>query len=753
MHSEINTVREALSQINPSILEYDEWLAVGMVLKDTGGNFSEWDLWSKRDPKRYKESEMQNKWRSFKRSGMHKVGVGTIVKLCRDQGGDVETYFDDDDEGHELDWDSPISLIDGKKDPERIVDHSWLQEIPLPESGDWDGKEDFVKYLEAVFDTEDKVGYVTECYEAEDGKALPRRGVWDRTAGALIEAAKLESDLGAVIGDWREDVGAWIRFNPLDGNGCSDANVTAYRHALVESDEISVERQYAIYKELELPIAALVHSGGKSLHAIVKVDAPDFKEYQKRVDFLYRICKKNGLVIDRKNKNPSRLSRLPGATRNNSKQKLVAVNIGQSSWNEWVDWVAALDDDLPEVESAETYLNDLPQLAPELIEGVLRKGHKMLLSGPSKAGKSFLMLQLAIAIAEGKKWLGWQCMQGKALYVNLELDRASCYHRIKAVYDSMNMSPVNARNIDVWNLRGQAMPMTELAPRLIRRALKENYLAIIIDPIYKVITGDENAADQMAKFCNQFDKVCSELGAATIYCHHHSKGDQGQKRASDRASGSGVFARDPDALIDMIELDLNEFTRNKYVDRIEYQALAEELDWDRPGWREELPENIGSSADSLFRWMEQSGCGDLARKIRPGARQRAERATGWRVEGILREFEVFKPKEIWFSYPTHKLDDEELLKDAKAEGEQLAKRTREEALEDVKAVTRADYELTYAELVKEAKGRPVKLEDLANKREITVEAVRDWIKRNKKETKLRYEKGFVFCTTEDAEDC
>ena len=48
--------------------------------------------------------------------------------------------------------------------------------------------------------------------------------------------------------------------------------------------------------------------------------------------------------------------------------------------------------------------------------------------------------------------------------------------------------------------------MDKLAPKLIRRAAKKNYVAIIIDPIYKVITGDENSADQMANFCNQFDK-------------------------------------------------------------------------------------------------------------------------------------------------------------------------------------------------------------------------------------------------------
>ena len=148
----------------------------------------------------------------------------------------------------------------------------------------------------------------------------------------------------------------------------------------------------------------------------------------------------------------------------------------------------------------------------------------MLLAGPSKAGKSFALIELCIAIAEGRPWLGrFSCAQGKVLYINLELDRASCLHRFKDVYTALGLPPQNLRNIDIWNLRGASVPMDKLAPKLIRRAQKKGYTAVILDPIYKVITGDENSADQMAKFCNQFDLVCRALDCAVIYCHHHSK--------------------------------------------------------------------------------------------------------------------------------------------------------------------------------------------------------------------------------------
>ncbi|MGN9067653.1 AAA family ATPase, partial [Ligilactobacillus agilis] len=141
------------------------------------------------------------------------------------------------------------------------------------------------------------------------------------------------------------------------------------------------------------------------------------------------VLNRNGLKIDKQNKNPSRLTRLPGFVRGNKKQFLVATNIGKANWDEWTEYIEDLNDNLPEMESLENLFDEEIVLAPELISGVLRKGHKMLIAGPSKAGKSFALIQLAIAIAEGRQWFGFNCMQGKVLYVNLELDGKSAKKR------------------------------------------------------------------------------------------------------------------------------------------------------------------------------------------------------------------------------------------------------------------------------------------------------------------------------------
>lgn len=644
---------EILEYIDPSTCSYQEWINVGMALKHEGYTVSDWDMWSMKDVNRYHSGECAKKWATFQGSSAP-VTAGTIIQMAKENGYHYENV------SAELDWDSEI----GSKDELVVVDRNWLErsEIHIPEQ--WNPTEQIITYLETLFEPDENVGYVTESWE-HDGKFLPSKGCYDRTAGQLIkELYQCKGDIGSVLGDYNSEVGAWIRFNPLDGKGVKNENVTEFRYALVESDTMDISAQKAIITELELPVAALVYSGKKSLHAIVKIDASTYEEYKKRVDYLYNVCNKNGLKLDIQNRNPSRLSRMPGVMRNGKKQYLLDTNIGKENWNEWREWIESVNDDLPDPESMADVWDNLPELAPPLIDGVLRQGHKMLIAGPSKVGKSYALIELCCAIAEGKKWLEWNCTQGRVMYVNLELDRASCLHRFKDVYTALGIAPDNLSNIDIWNLRGRSVPMDKLAPKLIRRASKKNYIAIIIDPIYKVITGDENSADQMAHFCNQFDKVCTELGCAVIYCHHHSKGAQGGKRSMDRASGSGVFARDPDALIDLVELELND----DILKQEKNKAVCKVCE----GWLYKYDKLYHASQDDLCsetqmlalcrEYLENDAYECVIEDVGK-ARKTVESRSAWRIEGTLREFPKFAPVNLWFKYPVHNIDNIGVLKD------------------------------------------------------------------------------------------
>ena len=751
------SLEEILDHIDPAYLNYAEWTEVGQALKLEGYPCEVWDRWSRRDSGRFHEGECEKKWRSFRRE--EGVTGGTIYHLAVQQGWSPIAGGDFD----ELDLDGSISY---ELPDSPIVGEGWAEHRDVEGPKGWDPVGELSRYLETLFTPDEIFGYVTQSFEKPDKnghtKMVPaNKGIYTKKVGeilkALRSAKKSGETLESIVGKYDPAAGAWIRFNPLDGNGVNNENVSDFRYALVESDSMEIEAQNGIIRQLNLPVAVLVHSGGKSLHAIVRIDADDIKEYQSRVNYMYDICKKNGMVIDTQNRNPSRLSRMPGCIRGDKKQYIVGTNIGCKSWDEWKEWTEAVNDDLPDFEELITEWNDLPELAPELIEGVLREGHKMLIAGPSKAGKSFDLIELAIAIAEGGCWHGFKCRQGRVLYVNLELDRASCLHRFRDVYDALGARPNGIGNVDIWNLRGRSLPMDKLAPKLIRRAKDRHYKAVIVDPIYKVITGDENSADQMAKFCNQFDKVCTELKAAAIYCHHHSKGAQGGKRSMDRASGSGVFARDPDAMIDMIELELPAAAIDQEINKAVCAACRQFLEahvTDR-NWSEELSQDDLLMAQKVVEYCRNAigdsrWNSDIFEKQISEAAAKARSMTAWRLEGTLREFAKFDPVNCWFRYPVHVPDESGVLSDIEPETEkpvwEKAKEARKKQATKNREAKRNALEIAFTSL--ELEGAEVSMQALAETMGKSVKALGAALGDGQKANK-DWKKSFEKYTNED----
>lgn len=585
---------EALNYIPASALNYTEWVTVGMALKHEGISMEVWDSWSRSDS-RYKSGECAKKWHTFAENAGEIVTGGTIYDMAKKYG-----YAPTKREIKSFNWDDEIEY-----DGDRIIkDAGWLDTSSIIEPPkEMNGPDELRRFIQALFNPDEIVGFCIDAeFDQEKKKWRPSsKGSYGMTAGQILAAIKKHpKDMGAIIGDYNQEAGAWIRFNPLDGNGVGNDNVTDLRFSMVESDNLEIEKQKALMEELKLPIVVMTYSGGKSVHSIVRIDALTPQDYREKVDYLYKVCAENGLAIDTQNKNASRMTRMPGVYRGDKKQFIIAENIGFKTFNEWREYIENLKDTLPDIINYAD-LNELPPLAPELIQGILRRGHKMLISGASKAGKSFLLIELALCIATGRRWLGYECTKGKVLYINLEVDGNSFLHRVADVQRRFNLDRIEG--LEIWNLRGQKADIATLSPRLIRRAEGKNYDAIIFDPLYKINESDENNASEMARFFNELDKICTQLKTSIICCHHHSKGAQGGKFAIDRASGSGVFARDPDAILDMIQIN---------------------------------PE-------------------DAERALEEGQ-------TAWRISATLREFKTPDDIDVIFDYPVHLVTED--LKDA-----------------------------------------------------------------------------------------
>ena len=135
--------------------------------------------------------------------------------------------------------------------------------------------------------------------------------------------------------------------NPFDGQGQYLENVTKFRHTLIECDKdekgnlIPFKKQLRMLLDSMLPISAVVCSGGKSLHAVVRVDARHVEQYRKRVRFIHDyLAKVLEIPIDPQTTNANRTPRMPGVARNGNVQYLIGTGFGCADYAEWIQWIS-----------------------------------------------------------------------------------------------------------------------------------------------------------------------------------------------------------------------------------------------------------------------------------------------------------------------------------------------------------------------------------------------------------------------------
>ena len=306
----------------------------------------------------------------------------------------------------------------------------------------------------------------------------------------------------------------------------------------------------------------------------------------------------------------------------------------------------------------------------ELIQGIMRDGQKMMLAGASKAGKTFLLMELAIAIARGSTWLGIPCKEENVLYVNMELEESMAIMRFRCIGEHLGLDWEKMDQINICTLRGENINNTRLYRYLTmaQETAQKPYGVIIIDPIYKLLEGDENATETVRSFCSMTDRLCKELNVSVIYSHHHSKGSKGNTRAMDRSSGSGIFARDADALLDLIELDMP------------------------------------------AKMLEKEG---------------NENLSAWRLEPVLRDFPAFKPLNLFFRFPIHEVDQEGVLSSAGA-----ASPSRNNLKQSSKRITKEERNKSVREAFDalEQNGEPILMKTLVEKIGVTEQCVRQRLK-------------------------
>lgn len=190
---------------------------------------------------------------------------------------------------------------------------------------------------------------------------------------------------------------------------------------------------------------------------------------------------------------------------------------------------------------------ELPAPDPVLMDA-FDLGTKALVVGPSKSRKSFFLLQMLLSIAAGlPTFLTWNVTKARrVLLLNLEIPPAHFQARLRRMMTALGITPeMLGGRLHIINARGME-PSITLLPQIVERVKEHGTELVGVDPIYKLIPGDESKQEDVKPLLRMFDQLANQTNVAVAYCHHSQKGIAGDRLAIDRASGTGVMARDFD---------------------------------------------------------------------------------------------------------------------------------------------------------------------------------------------------------------
>jgi len=203
----------------------------------------------------------------------------------------------------------------------------------------------------------------------------------------------------------------------------------------------------------------------------------------------------------------------------------------------------------PEPVQVDQLVASYPMLREPVIHGLIRAGETMNVIASPKTGKSWLTLDLAIAVATGRPWLGcYETEPGDVLIIDNELHRETSAHRIPRVAEARGVAMRElADRVFVDNLRGRLQDIFTLGPYF--AALEPGrFKVIVLDAFYRFMPagGDENDNGTMANIYNRIDAFADRLGCCFVLIHHSTKGSQTGKSVTDVGAGAGAQSRATD---------------------------------------------------------------------------------------------------------------------------------------------------------------------------------------------------------------
>lgn len=205
---------------------------------------------------------------------------------------------------------------------------------------------------------------------------------------------------------------------------------------------------------------------------------------------------------------------------------------------------------------AEWVATELAKLLPAaLIKNLVFPAGLTLIAGAPKAGKSYVALLMAMAMASNRAFGPiFPTKASKVLYIELEGTPRSAAKRAMALAVGMGIAPAELANLRFETLRRLKLRDPEAVERLIAHIQEHEIECVILDTLRESFTGDENSSEATAQYFDTLKAIRDATGVAAILVHHASK--QGGKyelelsmNITDPIRGSGNISASADVLM------------------------------------------------------------------------------------------------------------------------------------------------------------------------------------------------------------
>jgi len=263
-------------------------------------------------------------------------------------------------------------------------------------------------------------------------------------------------------------------------------------------------------------------------------------------------------------------------------------------------------------------LHDRPVPRREwLVDELIPAKTVTLLSGDGGTGKSLVALQLAVAIATGRPWIGHQVEPGRVLYASAEDDTDELHRRLVDIARGLDIGLDDLGNLTLVALAGEdavmaapegrtgVMRATPLFAALEKQIDDRRPALVVLDTLADLFAGNENDRAQARQFVGMLRGLALRYGTTMLLLSHPSLSGLSNGTGTSGSTGWNNSVRSRLYLNRMINkaegsgggVEPDPDLRTLTVKKSNYAAAGGEI---KLRWREGLFVNDAAFSESAF---------------------------------------------------------------------------------------------------------------------------------------------------------